>query len=61
MSAFPRLLLPKLKTMTRKLNKLSATLRLVQTEARGTKHYKDEHGNRVILFFDGSYDIEEAS
>lgn len=38
--------------------KLGMKLSLVQTEQNGTKHYKDETGNRLILYHDGSYGIE---
>ena len=37
---------------------LGLNLELVQTEITGTKHYKDEKGNRLILYIDGSYTVE---
>jgi len=40
--------------------KLGNELLLVQTEMDGTKHYKDENGNRLVLFPDGSWKVEEG-
>lgn len=40
------------------LSNLGMTLNLVQTEQQGTKHYKDDRGNRLTLYPDGSYWIE---
>jgi hypothetical protein len=34
------------------------TLELVQAEMNGAKHYKDKNGNRLVLYADGSYQIE---
>jgi hypothetical protein len=45
-------------TTLEELSKLEGRLALVQAELRGTKHYKDEMGNRLILYPDGSYGIE---
>jgi len=42
------------------LELLGSTLRLVQTEANGTRHYKDDKGNRLILYRDESFEIEGA-
>lgn len=39
------------------LGKLRMTLNLVQSE-EGARHYKDGDGNRLILYPDGSYNIE---
>lgn len=41
-----------------KLGKIGFHFDLVETEQNGTKHYKDEKGNRLILYPDCSYDIE---
>jgi len=41
-----------------KVKVLGMELKLVQSEYCGTRHYKDEHGNRVILFPDGSFNVE---
>jgi len=38
--------------------KLGLVLKRVQTEMKGTMHYKDENGNRLVLYIDGSYGIE---
>lgn len=46
--------------MMRLLGTLGLDLHLVQTEMNGTKHYKDDKGNRVILYIDGVFSIEEA-
>ncbi len=42
-----------------KLQKLRMTLSLVQC-TEGARHYKDEDGNRLILYPDGTYNIEMA-
>lgn len=47
-----------MKDTLRDLGRLGMKLELVQTEQRGTLHYKDDGQNRLILFPDGSYSIE---
>ncbi len=44
--------------MLDKLRKLGFPLNLVQWN-NGEKHYADEAGNRLILFPDGTYTIED--
>jgi len=46
------------KDMKKKIGQLGMSMALVQTELKGTRHYKDEHGNRLTLFTDGSYSID---
>lgn len=38
---------------------LGMKLTLVQTRRDGTRHYKDENGNRLILYSDGSYECPQ--
>jgi len=45
--------------MIGKLRKLGMALNLVQS-TEGARHYKDRDGNRLILYPDGTYNIEEA-
>lgn len=43
--------------LLRLLEGLGLTLQLVQTEYNGTRHYKDERKNRLVLYPDGSYEV----
>jgi len=47
--------------MLEALRKLGMKLMLVQAEYCGNRHYVDERGNRVVLYADGTFAIEEAS
>ncbi len=41
-----------------KMGALTSRLYLVQCEQNGTRHYKDNKGNRLILYPDNSFGIE---